>query len=88
MTDETQYCQECGADLYSEAHILIEAKGLLDELVDGMNTVRVGRPMFALIIGDNGMEWCTSRALNVSKKEEEELFTSCLKDLIEDCNEE
>ena len=86
--ESTQYCQECGADLYSEAHILIETKGLVDDLVDGMDTECVGRPMFALIIGDNGTDWKTANTLNVTEKEELDLFLMCLKDVIKAYTEE
>ena len=82
MTEETQYCQECGADLYSEAHILLETKALLDGLVDGMDTKCVGRPVFALIIGDNGTDWATSDSWAGTEKEETDLFLSVLEDVI------
>jgi hypothetical protein len=82
MTDEHQYCQECGADLYGESHILLETKVLLDELIDGMDTTCVGRPIFALIIGDSGTDWKTSDTLNVDEEEELDLFISCLEEVI------
>ena len=87
MTDKCN-CSNCGRDLYSESNILLETKCLVDDLINGMDADTVGRPIFALIIGDNGTDWRTSDTLTLDDDEELSLFIMSLEEIIKIYKEE
>ena len=80
---DKKHCERCGNDLYCESNILLESKALTDKLLNEMNTECVGRPLFALIIGSDGSEWCTSEfATFITQEDEISAFYELLEELI------
>lgn len=75
-------CEKCGNDLYCEGNILLETKSVMDKMLNNMDTECVGRPVFVVVIGDNGTESAISDALNIPDDECNDLFVECLEELL------
>ena len=79
-------CDKCGNDLYSECNILLETKDAMDKLLNGMDTECVGRPVFVLVIGDNGTDWVESDTLQLQEDKVMEIFKECLQEILKNCD--
>jgi hypothetical protein len=75
-------CEECGRDLYSEPNILLELKATTDKLLDGVDAKTIGRPMFVVVMGDNGAGAVRSPNFHVPDEETNEIFVTCLTEVL------
>ena len=80
MTNDN--CKECGRDLYSEPNILLELKAATDKLLDGIDAKTIGRPMFVIVIGDNGAGAVRSPTFEVPDEETNEIFVKYLSEVL------
>ena len=71
-------CEHCGVDLYCDDHIYAETKRTMDGLLDAMSPKCVGRPMYVMVIGDNGADVVASPAFHGGS----DILVDCLKELI------
>lgn len=79
MTDN---CEVCGRDLYSEPNILLELKATTDKLLDGVDAKTIGRPMFVVVMGDNGAGAVRSPNFNVPDEETNDIFVTYLTEVL------
>jgi hypothetical protein len=77
-------CKECGQDLYAESNVLLEIKSAMDAHLDCTDTKMVGRPLFVIVIGDQGFELSYSPINNFDAKGNNEILISVLKDMLKD----
>ncbi len=82
MTDEKCTCPHCGNDLYGEANILLETRACMDKLVDNMETKCVGRPLFVMVVGDNGTDLAPSDTLVCDEEEIDNIILMYLQELV------
>jgi hypothetical protein len=75
-------CEVCGRDLYSEPNILLELKATTDKLLDGVDVNAIGRPMFVVVMGDNGAGAVRSPNFNVPDEKTNEIFITCLEEVL------
>jgi hypothetical protein len=75
-------CEVCGRDLYSEPNILLELKATTDKLLDGVEAKTIGRPMFVVVMGDNGAGAVRSPTFDVPDEETNEIFITCLSEVL------
>ena len=60
----------------------METKSVMDKMLNNMDTKCVGRPVFIVIIGDNGAGSAISDALNIPDDECNDLFVDCLEEIL------
>ena len=75
-------CAECGRDLYDSNNIMLEIKSAMDAHLDNTDPSVVGRPLYVIVIGDEGYELSASPINYIEGKDNNKLMISTLKDMI------
>ena len=79
---------EQNTELHTKENITIEVKEALKDYLKGIDTELLGRPLYVLVIGDNGMEVFNTRGNVFEETDTVDILVSCLQDLINGYNED
>jgi hypothetical protein len=71
-------CKECGRDLHSDANIMLEVKATMDACMNDVVPEFVGRPMYVVLIGEDGLCVKNSPSFGGGDK----ILVDCLKQVI------
>lgn len=75
-------CTDCGRDLYDESNVLLEIKSAMDMHLDNTNPNTVGRPLYVIVIGDEGYELSASPINYIDGRDNNKMLIHTLKDMI------
>jgi hypothetical protein len=75
-------CKCCGNELWGEPNILLETKEAMDRFLNEIPPLTIGRPMFVMVIGDNGTGVVRGLGFNVPDSETNEIFVTYLKEVL------